>query len=81
VLVQLADETVVASNLAASRRRRVLCVGKRSCSATRRRHASVTVSSLDSGTVKDEEDQQQTDAAFQRGAGVLNCSIEHAGHC
>ena len=40
----------------------------------------MAVSSLDSGTVKDEEDQQQTEAAFQRGAGVLNCSIQHAGH-
>lgn len=39
----------------------------------------MTVSSLDSGTVKDEEDQQQTEAAFQRGAGVLNCVIQHAG--
>jgi len=31
------------------------------------------VSSLDSGTVKDEEDQQQTNAAFEGGAVVLNC--------
>jgi hypothetical protein len=40
----------------------------------------MAVRSLDSGTVKDEEDQQQTEAAFQRGAGILYCSIEHAGH-
>jgi hypothetical protein len=33
----------------------------------------VAVSSLDSGTVKDEEDQQQTKAAFKRRAVVLNC--------
>jgi len=39
----------------------------------------VTVSSLDSGTVKDEQDQQQTNAAFQLGATVLNCFGQHAG--
>jgi hypothetical protein len=40
----------------------------------------MAVSRFDGGTVKDEEDQQQTEAAFQRGAGVLNCSVEYAGH-
>jgi len=33
----------------------------------------MAVSSLDSGTVKDEEDQQQTKAAFQCRAVVLDC--------
>lgn len=41
----------------------------------------MAVSGLDSGAVKDEEDQQQTEAAFQRGAVVLNCFRYHAGHC
>ena len=37
----------------------------------------MTVSRLDRGTKKDEDDQQQTKAAFQRRALVLNCSGQH----
>jgi|GEM_PF-3187642 len=33
----------------------------------------MAVSSLDSGTVKDEEDEQQTEAAFKGRAVVLDC--------
>ncbi len=33
----------------------------------------MAVSSLDSGTVKDEEDQQQTEAAFKGRAVVRDC--------
>ena len=40
----------------------------------------MAVSSFDGGTVKDEEDQQQTEATFQRGARILNCFVQHAGH-
>lgn len=39
----------------------------------------MTVSSLDGSSVKDEQDQQQTQAAFQRRAAVLKWSGQHAG--
>ena len=37
----------------------------------------MTVRRLDGGTVKDEQDQQHTKAAFQRGGAVLNRSGQH----
>ena len=39
----------------------------------------MTVSSLDSRAVKNEDDQQQTEAPFQGGATVLNWFGQHAG--
>lgn len=41
----------------------------------------MAVRSLDSGAVKDEDDQQQTEGAFKIGAVVLNCFRQHVGHC
>ena len=73
MLLQLADETVAASNLAANRRRCGLRVGERSSCAAGWQHAAVSVSRLDSGPVKNENDEQQSDAAFQDSAVVLNC--------
>ena len=37
----------------------------------------MTVRRLDGGTVKDEQDQQHTKAAFQRGGAVLKWSGQH----
>lgn len=39
------------------------------------------VSGLDSGSVQNEDDQQQSEPPFKRGAVVLNCADQHAGHC
>jgi hypothetical protein len=41
----------------------------------------VAVSSLDSGAVKNEDEQQQTEPTLQVSSPVLKCRHQHAGHC
>ena len=49
--------------------------------AVGRQYAAVAVSRLDSRAVKDEDNQQQTEAASNVCGMVLNCPRKHAGHC
>lgn len=44
-------------------------------------YAPVLVRGFYGGAIKDREDQQQSEATFERGALVLNCANQHAGHC
>jgi hypothetical protein len=39
------------------------------------------VGGLDSGAVKDEDEQQQTEPTLQVSSPVLKCRRQHAGHC
>ncbi len=40
----------------------------------------MTVSGLDGGSVEDEDYEQQTEATPERGALILKCVDQHAGH-
>ena len=79
--MQLTDETVAAAGLSCRscaggtgtfERNRIVC---------RWRDCAVAVSRLDGRTVDDEDEQQQTEAALQVGALVLESSHQHAGPC
>ena len=59
--------------LAAYGPRRMLRIDEGSRGAVGGQHSPVTVSCLDRGPIKDEDDKQQTEAPFQVGAMVLNC--------
>lgn len=56
-------------------------VNEGGCSAPRADSSPVTVSGFDCCAIKDEEDEQQTEAALHIGALVLEGSHQHAGHC
>src|SRR5215217_5265732 len=79
--MQLTDEAVAASGRCAEN-----CTGRPrlnygGCVTCPDYYASMPVSSLDRGAIKDEDDEQQTEPTFQASAVVLNCVNQHAGHC
>src|SRR5215217_5256608 len=79
--MQLTDEAVAASGRCAEN-----CTGRPrlnygGCVTCPDYYASMPVSSLDRGAIKDEDDEQQTEPTFQVSAVVLNCVNQHAGHC
>lgn len=56
-------------------------MSQRSDVAVFRNHATVPVCCFDGGPVKDERDQQQSEAARERRAAKLKRSDRHASHC
>ena len=79
--MQLTDQAVVASGCSAERAVTRSGLGQRDRVTCLRDYASVPVSSLDSGAIKDENDQQQTKPTFYVSRLVLKCVEQHAGHC
>ena len=78
--MQLTDQTVAAAGLSCRG-----CSGgagfiERDSIVCRQHDSAVPVSRFDSRSVKDEDDQQQTNAALQVGGLVLKSS-QHAGPC
>jgi len=80
--MQLADEAIVASGLRVDRATaRVRGGSERDRMIRCGWDRTVPVSSLDSGAVKDEDEQQQAKAALHAGSLVLKWLHQHAGHC
>ena len=78
--MQLTDQTVTAAGLSFRS-----CTGgtglfeRDGIVCCQRDSAAVPVSRLDRSAVDDKDEQQQTNAALQVGALVLECSHQHAG--
>jgi hypothetical protein len=79
--MQLANKTVTASGRSVEASAAGAGTNQRGSVACRRPYAPVLVRGFYGRAVKDKEDQQQTEPAFQAGALVLNCVNQHAGHC
>ena len=79
VVLQLADKTVAAPGLTTDRRRCLIRVNRCSRAACDR-NAAMTVSGLGRRSVKDKDDEQQTEATLKRGALILKSLDQHAGH-
>ena len=78
--MQLTDQTVAAAGLtdgSCTCRARLFERGSIIC---RWHDCPVPVCGLDGSAVKNEDEQQQTEAALKVGAVVLECSHQHAGH-
>ena len=59
----------------------LLEVGQCGCASWSREYATMTVRCFDGCAAKNEDDQQQTEPTFKRGAVVLESADQHAGHC